>query len=104
MAFYPPRARLSICFSEWAQLAGWHSAIDQELITDMSRMINGGFQGVKMKVGQKDPWADLKRVQAVRWALGGQARRAIPSWPASRSISIGRHEARGVRHERRRRQ
>jgi len=53
---------------------GWLSWSEEELIVDMSRMIGERFQGVKMKVGQKDPWVDLRRVEAVRRALGEQTR------------------------------
>jgi L-alanine-DL-glutamate epimerase-like enolase superfamily enzyme len=49
---------------------GWLSWSVEELITDMTRMIDEGFKGVKMKIGQKDPWADMKRIEAVRNALG----------------------------------
>jgi len=53
---------------------GWLSWSEEELISDMTRMIEEGFQGVKMKIGQKDPWADLRRVENVRRKLGSQVR------------------------------
>ncbi|MFH0871627.1 MAG: mandelate racemase/muconate lactonizing enzyme family protein [bacterium] len=72
---------------------GWLSWSEGELVADMSRMIDQGFQGVKMKVGQKDPWADLKRVEAVRKALGSHVRLMVDvnqKWDLHTAMAFGK--------------
>lgn len=49
---------------------GWLSLSTGELIEKMKRLLDEGYQGVKMKVGGPDPAEDLRRVEAVRKALG----------------------------------
>lgn len=49
---------------------GWLSWSTDELINDMKAIIDRGFNAVKMKIGRPDPREDIKRVKAVRNALG----------------------------------
>ncbi len=49
---------------------GWLSWSTDELINDMKAIIDRGFDAVKMKIGRPDPREDIKRVKAVRNALG----------------------------------
>ncbi len=72
---------------------GWLSWSEEELVRDMSRMIEEGFQGVKMKVGQKDPWADLKRVEVVRRAIGDHVRLMVDvnqKWDLPTAMTFGK--------------
>jgi L-alanine-DL-glutamate epimerase-like enolase superfamily enzyme len=50
--------------------AGWLSFPQDEMIEKMHRVLAQGFHGVKMKIGSPDPRADLRRVAAVREAIG----------------------------------
>jgi L-alanine-DL-glutamate epimerase-like enolase superfamily enzyme len=49
---------------------GWLNFEIPRLIEEMSAMLEQGFAGVKMKVGHPDPREDVRRVAAVREALG----------------------------------
>ena len=50
--------------------AGWLSFPQDEMIEKMRRVLAEGFHGVKMKIGSPDPAADIRRVGAVREAIG----------------------------------
>ena len=72
---------------------GWLSWSMEELITDMTRMIDEGFKGVKMKIGQKDPWADMERIEAVRSALGNKVRLMVDvnqKWDLHTALRFGK--------------
>ena len=72
---------------------GWLSWSVEELVTDMTRMIDEGFKGVKMKIGQKDPWADVGRVEAVRTALGSKVRLMVDvnqKWDLHTAMQFGK--------------
>ena len=49
---------------------GWLTWNTAELINDMQRIIDRGFDAVKMKLGRPDPREDYERVRAVRQAIG----------------------------------
>lgn len=49
---------------------GWLDWSVDDLIRDMSGIIDRGFDAVKMKLGLPDPREDYKRVKAVRKAIG----------------------------------
>lgn len=53
---------------------GWLSWSVDELIRDASRLVERGFDAVKIKLGRPDPREDLERVAAVRRALGPKIR------------------------------
>jgi len=56
-------------------------------------MIDQGFQGVKMKIGQEDPWADIRRVEAVRRKLGSQVRLMVDvnqKWDPHTAMRFGK--------------
>jgi L-alanine-DL-glutamate epimerase-like enolase superfamily enzyme len=53
--------------------AGWLSIPQDVMISRMQKLLADGFYGVKMKIGSPDPAADLRRVAAVREALGPAA-------------------------------
>jgi L-alanine-DL-glutamate epimerase-like enolase superfamily enzyme len=50
--------------------AGWLSFPLDDMLAKMRRALDAGFSGVKMKIGSPDPVADLRRVAAVREAIG----------------------------------
>ena len=49
---------------------GWLTWSTDEVIHDMHRIIDRGFDAVKMKLGRSEPKEDFQRVQAVRQAIG----------------------------------
>lgn len=49
---------------------GWLNWTIDELVRDMTSLIEEGYTGVKMKLGLPDPNDDYKRVKAVRKAIG----------------------------------
>lgn len=53
--------------------AGWLNFPQAEMIERMQGLLAAGFYGVKMKIGSPDPRADVRRVAAVRQALGPEA-------------------------------
>ena len=53
--------------------AGWLSFPQADMIAKMQAALAAGFHGVKMKIGSPDPVADLRRVAAVREAIGPEA-------------------------------
>lgn len=50
---------------------GWLSLSKDELVADMGRIVERGFDKVKMKIGLPSPQEDYERVRAVRRAIGG---------------------------------
>lgn len=51
---------------------GWLTWTTNEVIDDMHRIIDRGFDAVKMKIGRSDPKEDFQRVRAVRQAIGDE--------------------------------
>ncbi|NDA27146.1 MAG: hypothetical protein EBZ05_10025, partial [Verrucomicrobia bacterium] len=49
---------------------GWLTWSTDELVADMQRILDRGFDAVKMKLGRPDPREDYERVKAVRKAIG----------------------------------
>lgn len=49
---------------------GWLSWSTEELITDAQRLIERGFDAVKIKLGRPNPREDFARLKAVRAAIG----------------------------------
>jgi L-alanine-DL-glutamate epimerase-like enolase superfamily enzyme len=49
---------------------GWLISSVDELIRDAARLVERGFDAVKIKLGRPDPREDLERVRAVRAAVG----------------------------------
>jgi L-alanine-DL-glutamate epimerase-like enolase superfamily enzyme len=49
---------------------GWLNFEVARLIEEMTAMVEQGWKGVKMKIGLPDPREDVRRVEAVRSALG----------------------------------
>lgn len=52
--------------------AGWLNWTEAELVEDMRRLVAEGWRAVKMKVGKPAPQEDVRRVAAVREALGDE--------------------------------
>jgi L-alanine-DL-glutamate epimerase-like enolase superfamily enzyme len=49
---------------------GWLTWSEKELIEDATRLVERGFDAVKLKLGRPDPREDFERVKAIRKALG----------------------------------
>ncbi len=57
---------------------GWLSIPDAQLVEGAKRAVGEeGFRGIKIKVGSADPAVDLRRIEAVRNAIGGGVMLAI---------------------------
>jgi len=72
---------------------GWLTWSTDELITDMKRIIDRGFDAVKMKLGRPDPREDFDRVKAVRKAIGDSIKLMVDVntvWDLKTAIVWGR--------------
>jgi L-alanine-DL-glutamate epimerase-like enolase superfamily enzyme len=49
---------------------GWLSWSEDELVRDACQLVERGFDAVKVKIGRPDPREDLRRIAAVRKAVG----------------------------------
>lgn len=49
---------------------GWLAATADELVTDAKRLLDRGFDAIKVKLGRADPREDYERVKTVRSAIG----------------------------------
>lgn len=54
--------------------AGWLNWPIETLVADCKRLVDEGYRAVKLKVGGPSPYEDLRRVEAVRHALGHEIR------------------------------
>lgn len=57
--------------------AGWLNIAMDRLVSGCLRSIDQGFKALKLKIGSADPNDDLKRIEAVRRAIGPQIRLMI---------------------------
>lgn len=65
----------------------------EELVQDMTSLVDRGFDAVKMKLGRPDPREDYERVKAVRKALGQDIKLMVDVntvWDLKTSIVWGR--------------
>jgi L-alanine-DL-glutamate epimerase-like enolase superfamily enzyme len=72
--------------------AGWLSFPQDQMIEKMRLALAAGFHGVKMKIGSPDPPADLRRVAAVREAIGPDAPLMVDintHWDLSTALRYG---------------
>ena len=72
---------------------GWLSWSTDELIRDMSNLVERGFDAVKMKLGRPEPKEDYERVKAVRRALGDDVKLMVDVntvWDLKTAIVWGR--------------
>src|SRR5699024_10340966 len=72
---------------------GWLEATTEELTSDMLKLIDRGFDAVKMKLGRPDPREDYERVKAVRKAIGDDIKLMVDVntvWDLKTSIVWGR--------------
>jgi hypothetical protein len=65
---------------------GWLTWSTEELISDMQRIIDRGFDAVKMKLGRPDPREDFERVKAVRKAIGDKIKLMVIVSPSNGSL------------------
>jgi L-alanine-DL-glutamate epimerase-like enolase superfamily enzyme len=57
--------------------AGWLNLPIDELVDGCRRSVDRGFRGVKIKIGSPNPAVDVRRVEAVRRAIGDTVRLMI---------------------------
>lgn len=73
---------------------GWLNRDIDQLVGDCKHMIEvEGFPAVKIKVGKPDPKEDLKRIEAVRKAIGNDAKLMVDAngkWNLADAIQFGR--------------
>jgi len=72
---------------------GWLSWSTNEVIADMQRIIDRGFDAVKMKLGRSDPRDDFERVRAVRRAIGDSVKLMVDAnttWDLKTAMVWGR--------------
>ena len=72
---------------------GWLTWSVEDLIRDMSAIVDRGFDGVKMKIGLPDPREDYRRVREVRRALGPDVRLMVDVntvWDLKTAVVWGR--------------
>ncbi|MBI1372375.1 MAG: mandelate racemase/muconate lactonizing enzyme family protein [Phycisphaera sp.] len=71
---------------------GWLTLTTDELVEGCLRMIDAGFTGVKMKIGGPDPDEDMRRIKAVRAAIGDATLMvdANGKWDVKTAIEYGR--------------
>jgi L-alanine-DL-glutamate epimerase-like enolase superfamily enzyme len=58
------------CVPSYNTDGGWLNFDVPQLVEEMAAIVEAGWPGVKMKVGKDDPREDVRRVTAVREALG----------------------------------
>jgi L-alanine-DL-glutamate epimerase-like enolase superfamily enzyme len=74
--------------------AGWLSISQDKLVAGCARSIDEGFKGVKIKVGSANYADDLRRIEAVRRAIGPKHRLMIDGngkWALDTAIAFARH-------------
>ena len=72
---------------------GWLNWSFDELVSDAKDSVERrGFQGIKMKVGSPNPTTDLKRIEAVRNAIGPETKLMVDAngkWDLNTATRIG---------------
>lgn len=73
--------------------AGWLNRTEKELQDEMHALLKQGYTALKMKVGKPDPREDLRRVKAVRKAIGDDVLLMVDanqSWDLTTATTWGR--------------
>jgi len=72
---------------------GWLNWDIETLVSDCKRLVEeGGYKGVKIKVGSPEPSRDLKRIEAVRRAIGPEVKLMVDAngtWNLPTALRIG---------------
>jgi L-alanine-DL-glutamate epimerase-like enolase superfamily enzyme len=73
---------------------GWLNWSLEQLVADTRQLVeDGGYQGVKIKVGSPDPNDDLVRIEAVRRVIGSRIKLMVDAngrWDLPTAIRFGR--------------
>lgn len=75
---------------------GWLNWSQEQLVEDCRRIVGEGFRGVKIKVGSPNPVDDLRRIEAVRRAIGMNVALMVDAngrWDLPTAIQYGKHFA-----------
>ncbi|MBI2201056.1 MAG: mandelate racemase/muconate lactonizing enzyme family protein, partial [Armatimonadetes bacterium] len=73
--------------------AGWLNWTEVELVSDMLRLVDQGWRAIKMKVGMPSQQEDVRRVAAVRAALGDEIELMVDAntvWDLNTAITTAR--------------
>lgn len=74
---------------------GWLNWSPAQLVADCRRLVEEeGYSGVKIKVGSPDPYDDLRRIEAVREAIGPRVKLMVDAngrWDVTTALNVGRH-------------
>lgn len=77
--------------------SGWLNWTLDELVSESHQLVQEqGYRGVKIKVGSQDSYDDLRRIEAVRRAIGPRIKLMVDAngrWDLPTAINIGRHLA-----------
>ena len=69
---------------------GWLNHSKDQLVQEVQRAVEQGFQAVKVKVGKAERWEDIERLEAVRQVLGSRRRLMVDAnmrWTAAEAIA-----------------
>ncbi|NUQ62932.1 MAG: mandelate racemase/muconate lactonizing enzyme family protein [Pirellulales bacterium] len=72
---------------------GWLNWSLEQLVADAQTMVEEGFRGIKIKVGSPDPNDDLRRIAAVREAIGPGVKLMVDGngrWDLPTARNLGR--------------
>lgn len=75
---------------------GWLNWAKQQLVDSAKETVAEGFRGLKLKIGSPDPSDDLRRIEAVREAIGPGAKLMVDAngaWDLATAVRVGRHFA-----------
>ncbi len=74
---------------------GWLNWSEDELVDDSRRLVEEeGFPGLKIKLGKESPLEDLRRVEAVRRAVGPEPKLMVDAngrWDLNHATRVGQH-------------
>lgn len=77
--------------------SGWLNWTLDELVAESRQLVEEqGYRGIKLKVGSPDPNEDLRRIEAVRQAIGPYVKLMVDAngrWDLPTAINIGQHFA-----------
>jgi L-alanine-DL-glutamate epimerase-like enolase superfamily enzyme len=81
------------CMEAYNTDAGWLDRPTQDLVDGVRRQVTEeGFRGVKIKIGDPDPYRDLERIEAVRKSIGPRAKLTVDAngrWDLATALRFG---------------